>query len=205
MVVFFSLVLCYLFFSVFFFSSFYSSLVGSLVKGLGVEFSVNLGFHRYGGSLVYILSMFMFIFLLNVFSLFPFVTGGFMYYGIVFMLSISFWVGFLLLGLVHNYKNFVSHLLPVGTPLALSFVISFFEVLSQLIRPFTLCIRLGTNLSAGHIMLMMFSYFSFSGSVVLVLSVYVLLFSLYVLELLVSFLQAYIFTSLLSLYLKETY
>jgi F0F1-type ATP synthase membrane subunit a len=57
----------------------------------------------------------------------------------------------------------MAHLLPYGSPAALMIFLPIVELFSQLIRPFTLMIRISTNLSAGHIMMYMFSYFTLSS------------------------------------------
>lgn len=93
-------------------------------------------------------------------------------------------------------------MLPYGSPLGLMLVLPLIELFSQFIRPFTLMIRLSTNLSSGHIMMYMFSFFSLS-SLTLTLSVSVVLGLLFVLELIISCLQAYIFSSLVYMYYVE--
>lgn len=97
-------------------------------------------------------------------------------------------------------------MLPYGTPTALMFFLPLVEIFRNLIRPFTLMVRLRTNLSAGHIMIYMFSYFAIAGKayLTLALSVRTLMFLLFCLEVFVCLLQAYIFTSLLALYYKES-
>lgn len=100
-------------------------------------------------------------------------------------------------------KEFLAHILPYGSPTPLMLILPLIEIFSQLIRPFTLIIRLRTNLSRGHIMMYMFSYFTLlsdflSPFIHLVISI------LFVLELCISALQAYIFSSLVALYINET-
>lgn len=104
---------------------------------------------------------------------------------------------------VSQLKEFLAHMLPYGSPAGLMFFLPLVEIFSQIIRPLTLMIRLRTNLSAGHIMMYMFSYFTLLSSV-LSPFIYVVLSLLFVLELCISMLQAYIFVSLLSLYIRET-
>jgi F-type H+-transporting ATPase subunit a len=85
----------------------------------------------------------------------------------------------------------------------LSVLLPVIELFSQLIRPLTLIIRLRTNLSAGHIMLYMFSLFSLSSSIAF-FSIFVLSSLLIMLEVCISMLQAYIFVSLSHMYFVET-
>lgn len=94
-------------------------------------------------------------------------------------------------------------MLPYGSPVSLIIFLPIVEIFSQLIRPFTLIIRLSTNLSSGHIILYMFSYFTLLSdalSFVIVPAITVL----FILEICISILQAYIFVTLISLYLAET-
>lgn len=94
-------------------------------------------------------------------------------------------------------------MLPYGSPVGLMLFLPLVEIFSQLIRPFTLIIRLSTNLSSGHIMIYIFSYFTLLSST-LAPFIYIVLSLLFVLELCISALQAYIFVSLISLYIDET-
>lgn len=106
-------------------------------------------------------------------------------------------------GLYRDFKGLVSHILPYGAPTGLILFLPLVEIFSQLIRPLTLTIRFATNLSAGHIMMFMFSYFSMLSSA-LAPFLYVVLTVLLLIEAFIAFLQAYIFITLLGLYLDET-
>lgn len=97
----------------------------------------------------------------------------------------------------------VAHMLPYGAPTALIIFLPLVEIFSQLIRPLTLTIRFATNISAGHIMMFMFSYFSMLSST-LAPVIYLVLSVLLIIEVFIAFLQRYIFTTLLSLYFRET-
>ena len=98
-------------------------------------------------------------------------------------------------GLVKHVQNIV----PSGLPMWLVPIMFVLELLSTFIRPFALCIRLFANMMAGHIVILAFISLIFILSqfwyVVAPLSVAFTLF-VYMLELLVAFLQAYIFTML---------
>ena len=104
---------------------------------------------------------------------------------------------------ITQFKEFIAHMLPYGSPVGLILFLPLVEIFSQLIRPFTLMIRLRTNLSRGHIMMYMFSYFTLLSSS-LSPFIYLVLGALFILELCISILQAYIFVSLISLYINET-
>ncbi len=104
---------------------------------------------------------------------------------------------------LRQLKSFLAHMLPYGSPIGLILFLPLIEIFSQIIRPFTLIIRLRTNLSRGHIMLYMFSYFSLLSDV-LSFVIIPAIFVLFILEICISILQAYIFTTLISLYIVET-
>ena len=101
-----------------------------------------------------------------------------------------------------NLVGFVSHMMPYGAPLSLGVLLPLIEIFRQLIRPVTLMIRLSTNLSAGHILLYIFSLFALA-SLPLSAAVFGLSFILLALEVSISLLQAYIFVSLVQSYLSE--
>jgi F-type H+-transporting ATPase subunit a len=97
----------------------------------------------------------------------------------------------------------MSHMLPYGAPVGLMLFLPLVEIFSQIIRPLTLTIRFATNLSAGHIMIFMFSYFAVLSTALSPL-LYIVLFVLLIMEIFIAFLQSYIFLTLLGLYLTET-
>lgn len=105
--------------------------------------------------------------------------------------------------LTTNFKGFISHILPYGSPAALILFLPLVEIFSQIIRPFTLIIRLRTNLARGHIIIYIFSYFTLLSST-LAPFIHIVLAVLLILEVCISILQAYIFVSLLALYVNET-
>ena len=133
----------------------------------------------------------------------PLFTVPMMFYSYVLFNALLFWIPIMGYGLYRDFKGIVSHMLPYGAPTGLMLFLPLVEIFSQVIRPLTLTIRFATNLSAGHIMIFMFSYFSILSSV-LAPFLYVVLTVLLLIEVFIAFLQAYIFITLLGLYLDET-
>jgi len=133
----------------------------------------------------------------------PLFTVPMMFYSYVLFNALLFWVPIMGYGLYRDFKGIVSHMLPYGAPTGLMLFLPLVEIFSQVIRPLTLTIRFATNLSAGHIMIFIFSYFSILSSV-LAPFLYVVLTVLLLIEVFIAFLQAYIFITLLGLYLDET-
>jgi len=146
----------------------------------------------------YLLTIFFFIWFLNMFGLTPLgvnVTGNI---AITFCLAI---LTFLITTFTAN-KNYWKHIFWMpGVPVFMKIVLAPIELLGAFIKPFSLMIRLYANIVAGHIVLMsiigmMFLFKSWIGSPLS----FGLAFVLSLLEILVAALQAYIFTMLTALY-----
>ena len=158
----------------------------------------NIGEKHYKKYMSYLLTIFFFVLFLNIFGLMPFginVTGNLT---ITFALAI---LTFLITNLTAN-KNYWGHIFWMpGVPKAMRIILAPIELLGIFIKPFSLMIRLYANIFAGHIVLMsiiglMFIFKSWLGSSLS----FGLSFVLSILEILVAFLQAYIFTMLSALY-----
>lgn len=148
-------------------------------------------------------SLFVFFVLVNLSGNIPLQSIPTQYYSFTVTLSLLFWIPIIISVCYTDFKNFFAHLLPYGSPVGLILLLPLIEGFSQIIRPFTLIIRLRTNLAAGHIIIFMFSYFTLLSDS-LIVPLYLVLYLLFFLELAISVLQAYIFVSLLALYVSET-
>lgn len=147
--------------------------------------------------------LFISFFVINLTGNIPLNSIPTLFYSQTLTISLLFWFPIMICVSYTQFKNFISHMLPYGSPAGLMLFLPLVEIFSQLIRPFTLMIRLSTNLSRGHIMMYMFSYFTLLSSA-LAPFIYLVLFALFILELCISLLQAYIFVSLIALYVNET-
>jgi F-type H+-transporting ATPase subunit a len=147
--------------------------------------------------------LFISFFVINLTGNIPLNSIPTLFYSQTLTIRLLFWVPIMICVSYTQFKNFIRHMLPYGSPAGLILFLPLVEIFSQLIRPFTLMIRLRTNLSRGHIMMYMFRYFTLLSSS-LAPFIYVVLFALFVLELCISLLQAYIFVSLIALYVNET-
>lgn len=166
----------------------------------------------------YLLSLFLFILVGNFMGITPFIMfpiGSRM--AIPAFLAIVTYLIFVFVGLKKQGLKYVGHLLwPPGVPVALKPLIGFIELVSTLVvRPFSLAVRLFANLVAGHTMLALLLgsgiYFLFNipeigimkGGLVGILW-FVFGMAIYLLEMLVLFLQAYIFTLLSAVYIESS-
>lgn len=158
----------------------------------------------------YLLSLFLFIFFNNIFEIIPVVQmPANARIALPMFLALLTWLFFNVAGIkaqgpIHYFKN---NLFPPGVPKALYLLVTPIEFVSTfLVRPFSLMVRLFANLLAGHILLVTFAILSAAlwtanwTAVFLPLPVIaVIFFTLF--EILVSVLQAYVFTLLASVYI----
>ena len=158
----------------------------------------NIGEKHYKKYMSYLLTIFFFIWFLNIFGLTPLginVTGNI---AITFGLAL---VTFIITNITAN-KNYWGHIFWMpGVPLPMKIILAPIELLGVFIKPFSLMIRLYANIFAGHIVLMsliglMFIFKNWLGSSLSLM----LSFAISTIEILVALLQAYIFTMLSALY-----
>jgi len=120
------------------------------------------------------------------------------------LLSLSFFITWIIIGIMTLKLQFLRIFLPRGIPSWLMPLLVIIEILSFLIRPLSLSIRLFANMLAGHILL----YIIGSATITLALLgffPFLFILAFLILELGIAFLQAYVFTILLSIYLADSY
>ena len=157
-----------------------------------------------------IFTLFVIVLLGNVLGLVPY---SFTYTShIIVTAALAFFIFLIVvaIGIFKHGFHFFSLFLPPGVPGWLMPLIIPIEIMSFVIRPVTLSVRLFANMIAGHIMLKVFAGFS-TGMVSLglagvALGVLPMLFNSVLIgfELLIAFLQAYVFAILSCIYLKDT-
>lgn len=123
--------------------------------------------------------------------------------------SVMIMIGVTILGLSIHKLHFFSFFLPAGTPLGLVPLLAPIELISYLARALSLGVRLLANMAAGHSLMKILAGFLFSlfTSSIIVSILTIIPFGVFVaivvLEVAVSFLQAYVFTILAASYIKD--
>lgn len=151
-------------------------------------------------------TIFIYIFLLNFTSLYIYgvsLTGHILVTGFC---SFAFFISLIFIGLLNHGIFFFNLFVPKGVPNILLDFIIIIEVFSFTIRPFSLAIRLFANMLAGHTLLGIFSKFAtfiLKNFFLLLLLPLVMVFLIFFLEIAVSLIQAYIFVSLICIYLND--
>jgi F-type H+-transporting ATPase subunit a len=150
----------------------------------------------------FVFTLFMFILFGNLLGLVPYSFTFTSHIIVTFALAATVFIGVTIIGIVRHGWHFLRLFVPHGVPKVLLLLLVPIELLSYIIRPFTLSIRLFANMLAGHTMLAIFGGFVVSLGLLgfLPLGVDVLLMFL---ELLVAVLQAYVFAILTCLYLAD--
>jgi F-type H+-transporting ATPase subunit a len=157
----------------------------------------------------FLLSTFFFIWIANMLGLIPFI-GGFNITGTLSVTMVLAALVFIITTISGN-KHYWGHILwPAGVPLPIKFILVPIEVASIFIKPLVLMVRLTANITAGHIIILAFvslvlifgEQSATAGYGVGVGSTLFMIFMFFI-ELLVAFLQAYVFTLLAALYFGE--
>ncbi len=159
----------------------------------------------------FLLTTFVFVYLCNLPGIIPILQmPATARIAIPLFLSLLVWVIYNAVGFKHQGAGYLAHMLwPPGVPVALKPLVGVIEFVSNiLIRPFSLTVRLFANMLAGHILLVTFALLTEalveSDSIVLkpvgILPFFMLVF-LTAFEVLVGFLQAYIFTILTAVFI----
>lgn len=127
---------------------------------------------------------------------------------VTFQLALSMFIGIIIIGFYNKNIKFLLLFVPKNIPKILVPFLTIIEVVSFLIRPFSLSVRLFANMLAGHTLLFIIASFNFyiaiNYIVVLILPLLFIFFIL-VLEFAIAFVQAYIFVILISIYLNDLY
>ena len=156
----------------------------------------------------FVLCLFIFIAMLNILGLFPYVFTPTAHIVMTFGLSLSILIAVTLLGFITFKLNFLSILMPGGVPLVLAPFLVLIETISYMIRAISLGVRLAANISAGHLLFAILSGFAFNmlTNGLIVLSFFPMLIMIFItlLEMMVAVIQAYVFMLLTTIYLGDT-
>ncbi len=156
----------------------------------------------------YVFTLFTFIFCCNFLGLIPFSFTPTAQIFLPFFMAFTSNIGLLLIGFSKNGTDFIKLFIPSGISPFLIPLIFVIELSTYLLRTFSLSLRLFANMMAGHTLLFICSmtlYIGFASSNVLIFATgYFLVIAVFALELLISFLQAYVFSVLFCVYLNDS-
>jgi F-type H+-transporting ATPase subunit a len=178
-----------------------SQSVAELIYGFIHDMVEDVAGHEGVKYFPYVLTLFLFILFANVLGLIPMSFTTTSHVAVTVVLALFVFLGVTLLGFARKGVGFLSMFWVSSAPLPLRPVLALIEVISYFVRPVSHSIRLAGNLMAGHAVLKVFAGFA---SIALVSPVAIgAMTAIYALEVLVAVIQAYVFTILTCVYLKD--
>ncbi|KNG94741.1 F0F1 ATP synthase subunit A [Pseudaestuariivita atlantica] len=149
----------------------------------------------------YIITLFLFIVFANFLGLIPMAFTTTSHIAVTAVLAMAVFLTVTILGFVLHGISFLKLFWISSAPLALRPILALIEVISYFVRPLSHSIRLAGNMMAGHAVIKVFAAFA----AVLAISPFAVLAitAIYALEVLVSFIQAYVFAILTCVYLRD--
>ena len=157
----------------------------------------------------HIMTLFMFIVFSNFLGLLPMAFTTTSHIAVTGVLAMGVFLSVTILGFVKHGFGFLSVFWISSAPLALRPILALIEVISYFVRPLSHSIRLAGNMMAGHAVIKVFAAFAplvlistGIGIVVTPLSILAIT-AIYALEVLVAFIQAYVFAILTCVYLRD--
>ncbi|WP_244906086.1 F0F1 ATP synthase subunit A [Celeribacter ethanolicus] len=156
----------------------------------------------------YVMTLFIFIVFSNMLGLLPLSFTTTSHIAVTGVLAVLVFLFVTVLGFVKNGSKFLALFWVSSAPMAVRPLLAVIELISYFVRPVSHSIRLAGNMMAGHAVIKVFAGFApiilFSGIGVVVTPVSILAITgMYALEILVAFIQAYVFTILTCVYLKD--
>lgn len=149
----------------------------------------------------YVMTLFCFILFANFLGLLPKSFSPTSHIAVTAVLAVLVFVGVTVLGFVKNGAHFLGLFWVSSAPLALRPVLAVIELISYFVRPVSHSIRLAGNIMAGHAVIKVFAAFAAIAAIAPVSVVAIT--AMYGLEVLVALIQAYVFTILTCVYLKD--
>ena len=160
------------------------------------------------GYTSYMAFLFLLILSYNLIGMIPYTLTITSFASTTICLSLTAFLGLNLIALTLHSSKLVDLFLPSGAPLAMSWFLIILETVSYLVRVLSLAIRLFANMLAGHALtkiLGSFAWTMFGAGLIGIIGVtpWAILFAITFLELLICILQAYVFITLISLYIND--
>jgi F-type H+-transporting ATPase subunit a len=185
-----------------------TSRLGQLIEILVVfirdELAIpNIGKKQANTWLPYLCTVFVFLYVINILGLVPGMAGASANISFTAAMALSVFIIFNVVGMIHNGPvKYFTNLVPSGIGIVFWVVLFPIELVGLLTKSLALAIRLFANMAAGHfIIISLMGLITIMGSYIIAPAFIGLTLFIYVLKLLVVFLQAYVFTLLASLFI----
>nr|AFI23504.1 ATP synthase F0 subunit 6 [Ammianus toi] len=145
------------------------------------------------------LSLYMFILINNSMGLLPYIFTNTSHMVTNMSLALPMWLSIMLFSWINKTKMMLVHLVPLGTPEVLMPFMVLIEMISNIIRPISLSVRLTANMITGHLLMTLLeTSMQLKNMPIFMVQMFLMLF-----ETAVAFIQSYVFMMLMSLYISE--
>lgn len=181
----------------------YRKIFLTIINKIKIEIKLNLGKYEKDSKPI-LITLFITIILINFLALYPHVFSLTSQVSLTLPLSLLAWTSVVTFGWIKNTNHILSHLLPKNTPSALMISMVIIELVRNITRPLILFIRLSANLRAGHLLMNLLGGFVLSINTTILLPLITAPLLLAILESAVACIQAYVFVTLITLYITET-
>lgn len=181
----------------------YQILDESIYRTILIIIINNLGSQRlYYLPLIY--TIFMMIFISNIVGMIPYSSTPSVEIVLTLSLAFTILIGILISGIISQHGKYITHLfLPAGTPLGLIPLMVPLEIIAYITRTLSLGLRLGVNIITGHILVKVCISFASNMSSLFLLLPLAFTTIFLALEILIAYLQAYIFIFIICITLKD--
>nr|YP_010329444.1 ATP synthase F0 subunit 6 [Haemaphysalis cornigera]UNO53901.1 ATP synthase F0 subunit 6 [Haemaphysalis cornigera]UNO53914.1 ATP synthase F0 subunit 6 [Haemaphysalis cornigera] len=153
-------------------------------------------------NILFFTSIFICILFANLLGLLPYVFTVSSHLIFTMYLAFPFWLSLIIFSFLNKFNKFMSHLVPLGSPIFLSSFMVLIETVSNLIRPITLSVRLMANMISGHLLIHLLSSLALLNNFMFILTIPIMI-VLMILETAVAIIQSFVFVTLISLYINE--
>lgn len=153
-------------------------------------------------------TLFSVIIIYNLIGLLPYQSTATSYVAVTFTLSFGIFISINIIGAAIGGPKLFGHFFPRGVPVSVGPFLVLIELVSYIARGFSLGIRLFANILAGHALLKILASFSWTvtknyGTLPFIVLPWLIVFSVSGLELLIAYLQAYVFATLCTIYTQD--
>jgi len=150
----------------------------------------------------FIFTVFMFVLFGNLFGMLPYTFTFTSHIVVTFTMALFVFLGVTLIAIAKHKMRFFTFFMPPGVPMYMAPILIPIEIISYLSRPISLSVRLFAYMFAGHTLMKVFAGFIFALGV-FGIAPWAFIVALTGLEIVIAFLQAYVFTILTCLYLND--
>nr|YP_010258354.1 ATP synthase F0 subunit 6 [Neocentrocnemis stali]AGO28030.1 ATP synthase F0 subunit 6 [Neocentrocnemis stali] len=180
----------------------YMSMILSILNKLNSEFKTLLSSNTKGFTVIFI-SLFSFILVNNMMGLLPYIFTSSSHLVFTITMALPLWLSLMVFGWINQTQHMLAHLIPEGSPAVLMPFMVCIEMISNIIRPGSLAVRLTANMIAGHLLMSLLGENSTSINSIILPFILMIQIILMLFELAVAIIQAYVFSVLSTLYTSE--